>query len=127
MSTDERVKARLTPAGKFALFLILCEIVIFAIALFFGQPELGLSACISIAILLTVLRATWKLREHVWYWVAVAVSVVLQIPFNVYVPLSNNAYRGVTLVAFGLLDFFVVWGCIKAAEKLMNRNSFRDG
>ena len=40
MSTDERVKAQLTPAGKFAVILILCEIVTFAIALFFGQPEL---------------------------------------------------------------------------------------
>jgi hypothetical protein len=121
MRTDERVKAQLTPAGKFAVILVLCEIVIFAIALFFGQPELGLSACISIAILLIALRATWKLHEHVWYWVAVAVSAALQIPFNFYVPLSNNAYRGVTLVAFGLLDFFIVWGCIKATEKLMNR------
>ena len=121
MSTDERVKAQFTPAGKFALLLILCEVVVFSIALFFGQPELGLSACISIAILLIALRATWKLREHVWYWVTVAVAAALQIPFNFYVPLSSHAYRGVTLVAFGLLDFFVVWGCIKTAEKLMNR------
>lgn len=121
MSTDERAKAQLTPAGKFALLLILCEIIIFSIALFFGQPEIGLSLCISIAILLIALRATWKLHEHVWYWVAVAVSAALQIPFNFYVPLSNNAYRGVTLVTFGLFDFVVVWVCIKATEKLMNR------
>jgi hypothetical protein len=46
------------------------------------------------------------MHEHFWYWIAVAVSAALQIPFNFYVPLSNNAYRGVTLVAFGLLDFF---------------------
>jgi hypothetical protein len=32
MSTDERVKAQLTPAGKFAVLLILCEVVVFAIA-----------------------------------------------------------------------------------------------
>ena len=52
MGTDEHVKAQLTPAGKFALLLILCEILVFAVAIFFGQPELGLSASISIAILL---------------------------------------------------------------------------
>jgi cell division protein FtsW (lipid II flippase) len=121
MRTDQDVKAQLTPAGKFALLLMLCEIVIFAIALVFGQPELGLSSCISIAILLIVLRATWKLHEHVWYWVTVVVAAALQVPFNFYVPLSNHAFRGVTLVVFGLLDFIVVWGCIKTAEKLMNR------
>ena len=121
MSAEERVKARLTPAAKFALLLILGEVVVFAIALFFGQPELGLSACISIAILLIALRATWKLHEHVWYWVTVAVSAALQIPFNIYMPLSNHTFRGATLVAFGLFDFFIVWGCIKTAEKLMKR------
>jgi hypothetical protein len=121
MSTDEHVKAQLTPAGKFALLLILCEIVVFAIALFFGQPELGLSTCISIAILLIALRATWKLREHGWYWGAIVVSVAIQIPFILYVPWSNHAYRGTALAAFGFVDFFVVWGGIKLTEKLMNR------
>jgi cell division protein FtsW (lipid II flippase) len=83
--------------------LILCEIVVFVIALFVGQPELGLSACISIAILLIALRATWKLREHGWYWGAVVVSVVIQIQFIFYVPWSNHAYRGTALAAFGFL------------------------
>jgi cell division protein FtsW (lipid II flippase) len=117
----EHVKAQLTPEGKFALFLMLSEVVVFAIALFFNQPELGLSACISIAILLIVLRATWKLREHGWYWVAVVVAVALQIPVIFYVPWSNHAYRGTALAAFGFLDFIVLWGGIKVAEKLMKR------
>jgi hypothetical protein len=121
MGTDEHVKAQLTPAGKFALLLILCEILVFAVAIFFGQPELGLSASISIAILLIALRATWKLREHGWYWFAVAVSVVLQAPFIFYVPWSNHAYRGTALVSFGVLDFVIVLGLIKLCGQLLNR------
>jgi hypothetical protein len=121
MSADEHVKAQLTPEGKFALLMMLSEVVVFAIALFFNQPKLGLSACISIAILLIVLRATWKLREHGWYWVAVVVAVALQIPVIFYVPWSNHAYRGTALAAFGFLDFIVLWGGIKVAEKLMKR------
>jgi cell division protein FtsW (lipid II flippase) len=122
MSADEHVKAQLTPEGKFALLLILCEVVVFAIALFFNQPELGMSACISIAILLIVLRATWKLREHGWYWGAVVVAVAIQIPVIFYVPWSNHAYRGTALVAFGFLDFIVLWGGIKLCEKTMKRS-----
>ena len=121
MSADEHVKAQLTPEGKFALILIACEIVVFAIALFFGQPELGLSAAISIAILLIAWRATWKLHEHRWYWIAIVVSIALQIPFVFYVPWTNHAYRGTALMAFGFLDFFVVWGGIKLCEKVLGR------
>ena len=121
MSADEHGKAQLTPEGKFALLLILCEFVVFAIALFCGQPELGLSACISIAVLLIALRATWKLHEHSWYRVAVAVSIALQIPFIFYVPWSNHAYRGTALAAFGFLDFITVWGGITVCGKLLSR------
>lgn len=121
MSTDDHVKAQLTPAGKFALLLIACEIVVFAIALFFGQPELGLSACISISILLIALRATWKLHEQGWYWAAVALSVALQIPFFLYVSWTDHDYRGTALAAFGFLDFIIIWGGITLCGRLLNR------
>jgi hypothetical protein len=118
MGPDEHAKAKLTPEGKFALLLILCMLPKFGIFLFFDQPELGLGTCESIGILLIALRATWKLRKYGWYWVAVVVSVALQIPFIFYVPWSNHAYRGTALAAFGFLDFIIVWGGIKLCEKL---------
>jgi hypothetical protein len=121
MSADEHVKAQLTPQGKFALLLILCMLPTFGIFLFFDQPELGLGACESIGVLLIVLRATWKLREHGWYWVAVVVSVAIQLPFIFYVPWSNRAYRGTALGAFALVDFIIVWGGIKLCDRLLSR------
>jgi hypothetical protein len=121
MSADEHVKAQLTPEGKFALLLMLSEVVVFAVALFFNQPEVGLSACISVAIFLIVLRATWKLREHGWYWGAVVVAVALQIPFFLYVPWSNHTYRGTALIGLGFVDFIVLWGGIKLCEKLFSQ------
>ena len=121
MSADEHVKAQLTPEGRFALLLILAMLPIFGIFLFFNRPELGLGTCESIGTLLIALRATWKLREHGWYWAAVAVSVALQIPFILYVPWSNHVYRGTALGAFGFLDLIVVWGGIKLCEKLLGR------
>lgn len=121
MSSDDYVKPQLTPEGKFALMLILCEFVVFALFLFLGQPQIGLAACICVAVFLIALRATWKLHEHRWYWVAVAIAIALQAPFIFYVPWSNHAYRGTALMFFGFLDFLVVWGCIKLAEKMMKR------
>jgi hypothetical protein len=121
MSADEHVKAQLTPEGKFALLIILCMLPTFGIFLFFDQPELGLGTCESIGVILIALRATWKLREHGWYWVAVVVSVAIQIPFIFYVPWSNHAYRSTALGAFAFVDFIIVWGGIKLCDKLLNR------
>jgi hypothetical protein len=121
MSADEHVKARLTPEGKFALVLILCMLPTFGIFLFFDKPELGLAICESVGSLLIALRATWKLRENGWYWSAVVVSAAIQIPFILYAPWSNHAYRGTALAVFGFLDFIIVWGIIKLCEKLLSR------
>jgi hypothetical protein len=121
MNADEHVKARLTPEGKFALLLILSELLVFAVALFFGKPELGLSSCISIGVLLIALRATWKLRNHTWYWVAVIVAGAFQLPLIFHFPWSNHALRGSILIALGLADFIFIWGSITLCGKLMNR------
>lgn len=117
MSTSDEVKPQLTPEGKFALLVILSEFAVFALFLVFGQPALGLSACISVAVLLIALRATWKLRERRWYWPAVVIAVLIQAPFILYVPLTNRAYRGTALSFLGVLDFVVVCGCITLITK----------
>jgi len=121
MSADDYVKPQLTPEGKFALLLILCEFAVFVLFLVFGQPKIGLGTCICVAVFLIALRATWVLHDHRWYWGAVAIAVALQAPFVLYVPWTNHAYRGTALLPFGFVDFLVVWGCIKLTEKVMRR------
>ena len=121
MNATENVKPQLRPEGKFALLLILCEFAVFALFLVFGQPKIGLGACICVAVFMIALRATWQLHDHRWYWGAVVIAVALQAPFVFYVPWTNHAYRGTALLPFGFVDFLVVWGCIKLAEKVMRR------
>jgi hypothetical protein len=113
------VKPRLTPNGKFALILIACEFALFGISLAFGKPTLGLSACVCAGVLLAAIRSTWALHEHVWYWIAVAISAAMQLPLMLYLPWSNHAYWGTALLVFGILDYVAVWGCIMLAEKTM--------
>ena len=118
MSDTDKVTPRLTPEGKFALILIAYEIPLFFLFLAFDRPELGVSTCVCVAVLLIALRSTWKLHGYVWYWIAVAISIGAQVPFIRYVPWTNHAYRGTALLPFGLADYLVVWGCIKLAEKI---------
>lgn len=119
MSTLDHKQPRLTPEGKFALLVIACMFPVFLTFLVLGKPVLGVSICVCIAVLLTAMRSTWNLREHYWYWVAVVISISIQPLFVLYVPWSNHAYRGTALLPFGMLDYLLVWGCIKLTQRVM--------
>jgi cell division protein FtsW (lipid II flippase) len=115
MGDDNR--PRLTSDGKFVLALILCIPVVLIGFLIFGEPQAGAAICISAAVIVLALRATWSLHRHLWYWCAVALSAALQAPVAIYAPWTNHAYRGTFLTAFALLEYVIVWGCIKIFEK----------
>lgn len=119
MTDIDNAKPHLTTEGKFALLMIVCELSLFVIFLILGKPILGISVCVCAALLATALRSTWELHEHAWYWMAVAVAVLLQPLFVLYIPWTNRAFRGTALLPFGLLDYVAVWGCIKITEKMM--------
>jgi hypothetical protein len=122
MSTVNNEQPRLTPEGKFALMVIACVFPLFVVFLVLGKPILGVSICVCAAVVLTALRTTWDLREHYWYWAAVVVSIMIQPLFIIYVPWSNHAYRGTALLPFGMLDYLLVWGCIKITQKIMKNS-----
>jgi hypothetical protein len=67
---------------------------------------------------LLVVRARWDLRKHAWFWVAVAFGTLLQIPIVVLIPWDNRNLTGISLLPVALLDYGLVYGCIKLAEKM---------
>jgi hypothetical protein len=101
--------------------VIACMFPVFVAFLVFNKPFLGVSICVCIAVLLTVMRFTWNLRKHYWYWVAVVISISIQPLFVLYIPWSNHAYRGTALLPFGMFDYLLVWGCIKLTQRVMRR------
>jgi hypothetical protein len=116
---DDYRKPKLTPEGKFALVLLGCVVLVFIPFVVAGKPDLGLGTCISMGAMLIAMRFTWSLHSHRWYWGAVAVAILIQVPFILYVPWSSHAFRGTALLPFGFVDFIIAWGCIKAGEKIM--------
>jgi hypothetical protein len=52
----------------------------------------------------------------------VGFAVALQVPFILYAPWYNHAYRGPVLSAVGILDFILVWRGIMLCEKVFSRS-----
>ena len=123
MNTAPEVKHRLTPEGKFALLLIVCEFVTFIPFLVFNKPEIGLVVCISLAMVLIAVRATWDLHNESWYWLTTAFALAIQAPLIFHFPWSNRAYRGTALLPFGMFEFLLIWGFIKLAAKTFSHST----
>ena len=83
------MRPHLTPEGKFALLLIVCEFLIFIPFALLDQPSLGVGVCVSASVILTAIKFTWKEKRNVWFWLAALLSVGLQLPFIRYFPWST--------------------------------------
>jgi hypothetical protein len=120
MSAGDGGKYRLTPMGKLALWFILpFSVVVESLFAFFGQLEIGMGLGVAVGMLAIAMRATWHLHGYRWYWVAVTVSALLEVPGIFAAQLSHHAITGKGVLLFAYPDFFVVWGSIKLAERLM--------
>ena len=88
-----------------------------------GEPARGRTAGISVGMIVGAVWMRWDLRKRVWFWVTIAILVLLHVPLVLLVPWSNNNYPGVVLLPQGLLDLAVVYNCIKLVEKVMKRSN----
>jgi hypothetical protein len=107
---------------KSALVIALCSSPFFFIFAYLGDPGKGRAAAICSIAIITALWYYWDLRRHVWFWFTAAIVIMLHVPVVLYVPWTDTKYPGVVLLPFGLLDYGIVYGCIKLAEKVMKRS-----
>lgn len=94
---------------------------VFLLFIWLGRVEQGIGVWICVGIVIAVIVVRWDLRGSIWFWLAVSVAGVLQIPFVVFVPWMNRHMSFVSFLPFGALDYIIVYGCIKLAENKIHR------
>lgn len=120
-ANDGQFLQGLTP--RWAALAMLSSLPILILFAHLGELKRGETAWFCIGMLVIALRACWNLRKHVWFWVTAVILAGLHIPFIVFVPWTSTDYPGWALLPVGLLDFGVVYGCIKLVEKVMTRDN----
>jgi hypothetical protein len=107
---------------KWLLLTILCLVPLFLLFAFLGDPGRGRAAGICAGVIATAVRANWNLRKHPWFWVTVTILTVLHAALVLFVAWSSStAYTGLALLPVAALDYAIVYGSIKLAEKMMVR------
>jgi hypothetical protein len=90
---------------------------------YLGDWKRGLGAWICTGLLFLVVKLRWDLRHRNWFWAILAVMGALQVPFIVYVPWSDTNLSFASLLPVGLLDFAIMYGGIKLAEKFTSQHN----
>ena len=106
---------------KSALVVLLCSAPFFFIFAFLGDPARGRSAAGCCGMIMLAVWMRWDIRKRVWFWATITILVLLHVPLILFIPWTNSNYPGVVLLPAGLLDFTIVYWCIKLAEKVMSR------
>ena len=104
---------------KWLLVVILCMIPPFVLFAFLGHdPGRGRAASGSTIVIMYAARACWNLRRYTWFWVMLTIFIVVHILLVLLIPWTSKSYPGLILLPIAAMDFGIMYGCIKLAEKI---------
>jgi len=81
-----------------------------------GSPAVGIGGCTIV--LLAVARVRWDLKGAWWFWVALCLGAVLQLPLIFLMPWAAPTLTGIGAMAFVIPGFLMALGCVFLAEKI---------
>lgn len=106
---------------KWLLLVIQSMVPPFLLFALLGDPGRGRAAAISVGVIAAAVKACWDMRKHTWFWATAAVLIVLHVFLVFRIPWGHKSYPGYTLLPFAALDYGIMYGSFKLAEKLMKK------
>ena len=94
-------------------------IIVALLSFFYGLDAwIGFGAWTCLALIVLVGRTRWDLRRHVWFWMIMVFAGLLQIPIVLFVPWKDRNLTWITFLPVAVLDYGLIYGCLKLIEKL---------
>ena len=119
-SLDHQSSKRLTPL--WALIAVICASPLFFLFASQGNPGRGRAAMLSAAVIIIAIRSRWDLSHRLWFWITISIVVGLHVPLVLLTEWPQKGYAGYALWLPAVLDFAVVYGLIKVAERIVQSN-----
>jgi hypothetical protein len=105
-----------------ALWAGICTSPLFILFAYFGDPGRGQAAWVCALAVAVAVRFLWDLRTHAWFWITVAVTVLLHIPLIALIPWPLKQLTYVALLPAGFADFAIVYGVLRLIENMIDRS-----
>ena len=98
---------------------------VFFLFVYLGKAEIGFTAYIVACVAAVAIKLRWKSRKHLWFWVTIALVLVVQIPllFIVRWP-RTNVPTIVYSVPFGIVEFLSISGALRLAQRMFSKGDY---
>ncbi len=107
--------------SKSAYLALLCSLPVLLVFAYLGDWRTGIGAAICCGLVILIVITRWDLRKHWWFWAVILFGAALQVPIVLLIPWGNRGLTGISLLPVAVVDYGVVYGCVKLAEKLMKK------
>ena len=68
-------------------------------------------------------RLLWDQKNRLWFWITLAIIIVLHVPAILLIPWGDQNLSYVALLPIGLLDLGIAYGIIRLVENAIERSS----
>ncbi len=108
--------------GKLLYLALLCSSPILFLFVYLGRTDQGFGAWACFTVVLLSIISRWDLRKHLWFWIAIALVVLIQIPIVVLIPWGGKGITGRGVFPVAIVDGALAYGSLKLAELAIKRN-----
>lgn len=99
-----------------SVLIFLPAAAVFGLFAYLSQPERGLLAAYSIAVILTAVYIKWRLRHSPLFWAVIISIVLLHAVAVAMTNVSRLTAPGVVAVPLCILDLAAIFGFLSAVE-----------
>ena len=101
---------------------------VFFVFVFICKAELGFNVMLVLGLIMIAIRLRWRLRRHLWFWATIIAILALHVPllFIIRWPQTNVPTIAYSL-PLGIVDFLLISGALRLAERLFSNGSAFDG
>lgn len=122
MGSEEHRQSVDSITTKWAMLAAICASPLFIVFAYFGDPGRGQAAWVSAGVIAIAARFWWEFKGRIWYWLMLAVIVLLHVAVILLIPWSFKQLSYIALLPVGLLDFCVAYSIIRLAAKIFGEN-----
>ena len=107
-------------AGSNLLQIATAAVASFIVFFFILPNHPGTGGAVSVCVIgeVTAARACWDRRHHLWFWLTLAATALIQSAVIILVPWPVTRFPGIVLLPIGLADCAVVYAVIRFVERL---------
>jgi len=88
---------------------------------YLGGFDLARPALYCMAMLGIAIAIKWKLRRHLWFWIAMTVIVAVHVLLVLLVPWSTKWVPAIFIIPIGIMDLYAMLAILSVVGKFVER------